>query len=440
MSQKRPNPQYYEEERQILSQANDDWTDPVDDDAKYQNQVKHSVSDKHDLIEAELLGGIEHGGSLGNHRGGYLMAPNSGRGVAGGFLPAIPLMIAPLIASILGSGTSKGTRANVKFGVITTKKPLSMASGGEFYKSLARIASSKTSPKYVEKVMGDLLTKPIWNQIKKGKGVFGSGRNASRLLMGHLMSPILMGHARKALGRDGMGSYPALVNVLERIGEEDGYLSKPVTAKGLVAGGSILGTLWKGAKTLFGKLTGSKLAKTVGEAGSKALEKAAPALTENVIKKVTDYANKKLTDEDKRKIDMEDIDSMREIISKKDRKARAKKLLEKAERDDEKRRRRRRSSYDDDDDDDEAAADERELEFEPEDTGTRLRKEIVGRKKALVPTKKDVGSVPPGKRIIGYSFGQPIYGNGSKTLQRFSKKKVPVARGGAWTVKLSRSP
>lgn len=383
------------------------------------------------MIEAEILGTVEHGGSVGK-RGGYLMAPNAS--TRGGFLPAIPLMIAPLIASILGSGTG---RPKVSFGVITTKKPLSIASGGEFYKSLARLASDKTSPKYVERVMNRLLTKDIWNQIKKGRGVFGGAVRPSRLLMGHLMSPILMGHAKKALGRDHLGSYPALLNALESVGEEDGYLSQPVTAKGLVKGGSILGTLWKGAKTLFGKLTGSKLAKTVGEAGSKALEKAAPALTENVIKKVTDYANKKLTDEDKGKIDMEDIDSMREIINKKDRKARAKKLLEKAEREDEKRRRRRRY-IDEDEDEEEGTEDERDLEFEPEDTGTRLRKEIVGRKKALVPasqralvpaSQRDVGGVPPGKRIIGYSFGQPIYGNGSK-------KKVP--RGGAWTVKLTR--
>jgi hypothetical protein len=423
------DPQYYDEERQLLEEANPKWKDPVDEENEEENDIKQKLSDKHQLIEAELLGSIEHGGGLAS--GGYLQAPNSGRGVSGG---AWPLMLAPLVASLfMGGSLDETKKPKVAYGIIHTKKPLDMSSAANFYRSLSRLASSKTSPGYVEKKMSSLLTPSIWRSIKKNK-VGGSLKSDTTLRMGHLLYPMLQGHATKALGKPYRAVLPRLMSALEQVGDRD--FARPVTADVLRSGGSIFSTLIKGAKNLFQKIIGNKAVKgivgKVGEAGSKALESAAPALTENVIKKVTDYANKKLTEEGKQRIDVDDIESMRELVKKKDRKQRAKKLLEQAEEDDERRQRRRRrtrakaKAYADEDEEDEDDEDEdEEIQVEPSRVGTLRRKAAVANKKALVPTR----TPGDGRRIIGWSAGQPIYEGG------LLKKKT---YGGAWTVKLKR--
>ena len=213
---------------------------------------------------------------------------------------------------------------------------------------------------------------------------------------------------------------------------------------GLTRGGSILSTLWNGAKGLLGKLPGfiGKIFsnKTVQDLGAKALEGATkvaterlPGLTEQAATKIANYAEKKMKG-DEPGVTEGDIEKVQAELAKRKKASRVEELLAKDEREQRlstraSRKKAKRPT---------PLEEEEEIEEELEEEAPPPPRRKAGlarrgtdpapRGRRSEPSEAPAPAPAPIRRIVAFSNGIPVYGQGKKK----SKK------GGAWTVKLTQ--
>lgn len=279
---------FYDEEKEIMRRINPAYRDPIALDAEQTNKmraIEGNILDPYMRTEAECLNAISHGGYLRapGGRGGYINPPT------GGFPPL--LAFAPLIASILGSGTKTG-------GYVHIEKPLNMSNAKNFYKSLHSMMREKINPTLVERKF-DKLFGSGWKKYKNSKD---GGAIVDDLRMGHLLHPILKGHVGKIF--KGTGINPELF--LKHL-EDSGHpiLDMPVNYQTLQRGGSILGSLWSGLKSVLSKGKDiisnifknpkvQEIGKNVVGKVTKVVEERAPEIAEMGANKLADYVSKRL--------------------------------------------------------------------------------------------------------------------------------------------------
>jgi hypothetical protein len=432
ITMQKARPEYYQNEQSILQDIEPGWKDPKDREAAKENKVNAQLT-KEDImsgIRDNLLDSTTGMGYLtAGHGGGYLRPPNLQRN--GGFLPLIPIL-SGLGSLLLGSGMGKHG------GTYHLQRSPNMASASSFFRDIAGQAlEAGAPPELVKAKMIKLFGGTgMYNKVMRGKV---GGAIQGDMKLGHLMAPVLMGHMRRALKNASLP--PAMMSVIES--KFSPFLDKPVTQEDLTKGGSILGSLWNGAKNILGKVVsgvkgffGNKgvqdTASKILDSATGAIGKHAPKLIETAAEKLANYANKEMADDEPSEADIEKV---QKELAKRKKEARAEKLLE----EDEKRKSRRGRKRADDEDYEPSAT--RRFEQRPAEKSDTRRKELVRqrREKALVPygQEEEEEEAPKQRKIVGYRYGEPIYGDGFG--YGFRSKKKLSKKGGAWTVKLSRN-
>ena len=423
---KKARPEYYQQEESILEDINPKWKDPKVREAEMENKIKNDVRTKEMYMDGMTDYIMDQKMGMG-----YLNAPSpSGRGyirppnARGGLFPLIPIL-SGIASLLLGSGISKrGGLANPLYHL---QRQPNLNNASSFFRDIMDQSLRAGAPAGMVK---NKLTKlfggtGMFNKVMKGK--IGGAVLHEPMKMGHLMAPILLGHMKNALKGTKIAP-PEMLHYLESAFRP--FLDREVSPTELSRGGSILSSLWKGAKSLFGSavkgVKGFLGNKNVRDAGSKLLEsttgaigKHGPKLIETAAERLSDYADKTMRDDEPTE---EDIERVQTTLQKRERKARAKKLLEEDER-----RRRRRRGYDEEEEEFEPRRYEptaiRRYELpaaEPSTRGRELVRQRRGQKEEVIPKKR---------RVIGFANGAPVYGDG------LSKKK---ACGGSWVVKLTK--
>lgn len=415
-------PQYYDQERSILKDIEPDWEDPRVIEAEKENKIKGKLYNKnemHDMIEDNLIGGA------GYLSGGYLRPPMAYGGARGGIFPAlIPILagLAPmLLGAIAGDGmanpqSAKGRKIGMPNPFYHAVRPLNLTGASNFYRDIAHQAMAAGAPavlvqKKLQRLFGGA---GMYRHVMTGK--VGGGVH-DKLKLGHLLAPVLHGHLRHALKGSGLNADDVMSAIEDKFGD---VFDKDVTIEELTKGGSILSSIWNGAKGLLGKawegikgIFSNKKVQDIGKAALNKLgevaEKRGPELTEMAANKLADYATQRMkgTEPELTKSEVKMIqDEMRSGKKKKSKR--------------------------------------RQIEEEPEELpsgrsdSSRRKAEVERRKEKksqeLIPYRQredeeeeEDEEDKPEKRVIGFSNGHPVYGYGMK------KKK-----GGAWTVKLSR--
>jgi len=442
------SPQFYDGEQSILKSINPEWEDP-----REQRIHKDVQNDMMLDIENHLYDNGDRAQGMGYLGTGYLSAPRSKQG---GIFPLIPI-ISGIASLLFGSGMSGGI-ANP----LLLNRPPNMNNASSFFKDIMcqAVQNGIPQPLMKQKMIKLFGGVGMFNKVMTGK-IGGGSLNGGPLKMGHLLSPIMMGHMMKAL----KGSRIKPRDVMERIENQFApFLEKIATAEELKKGGSILSSLWSGAKSIFGKvgnavkgLFGNKsVQEAASKIGSKVLERGSELAVKG-LDKLSDYALKDM--EKDPEITDEEIEKVQAELAKRKRKARAKQLLSV---DDKRRRLQRRKTS--------RQEEEEEPEEEEEYTPSALRRfeqpsavKSDTRRKALVqerrrtepsralvpvrnpsrykrgyeeeeeeeeaPQPRNVLSAPPGMHVIAWNGTHPVYGYG------YGKKK---AYGGSWKVRLEK--
>ena len=423
-------------ERELLKQTSN-YIEPQDVEAEYENDTRDAVSgefqDPYEKLQSEVLDGVTHSGKgyigVPGHGigGGYIRAPNT----RGGFLP-LAAMLLPLL---LGSGTGSGTGrrgGNMLSKMIFTNRPLNMSSPKNFFKSLFEDIAERVNPKKVAEKFDKLFAgKGTFNRYLKQKD---GGVILDDMKMGHLLMPLLNAHLKVAL-KKASGINPE--GLLEKIEDDNRSLfEKPVTHETLQSGGSILGSLWTGLKSIFSKISNNPTAMNLGTRALTALGKT--NLPEKGVQALSEYATKKLTGEEpeEKKIRQQET----KIAEMK--RARELRALERAE--EREQRKEEREEEEEEDEYYDRRHPRRKVYEEPirgkvydyevpsgqSDSQLRRRLAEERRRRDLIPTNETNTSIEPVKEktLIGFKNGKPVYASGLK------KKK-----GGSWKVVLQRS-
>jgi hypothetical protein len=393
---KKARPQVYGQEEALLKDLNPEWQYEDDEENTKLNQLRSKEDAKQQMMQG--IADEIYGSTQGM---GYLRAPNAiGRGYLsppqGGFFQ-IPLMLASLLPALFGKGGKRGR--GMMQPVFLTRHP-NLSSASSFYRDISQQAVGSGIPQaFMNKKMSKLFGgSATYRSIMTGK--IGSGVQ-DKLLMGHLLSPLLLGHLKTALKGTGVSPEHLMAEIDENFPQ---IMDQEVTPEVLAKGGSIVGSLWSGVKNIFGKLAPivkniftnpkvKEIGKNVLGKITSVAEKQAPELAELASNKIAQYARKKLTGEEP------------EVRAKK------------GEEEEEAVVPRRKTST--------SAIEELELPSGQSDSA--LRKRLASERRAQTEPSFEVEN-PAGRKIVGYRFGNPIYGVG--------KKKT--AKGGAWSVRLTR--
>ena len=376
MSRRLAKPQFQGDEALLANAINPNYIDPEDEEAKEENENRFKMEQEqrmHSGIQNELYG--ESVGAMG-----YLNPPNVGRGVTGGWI--FPLLAG--LSALLGTGIrSSGMiyrKGNPGQKPVFFTHPPNMSSSSAFYRDIVNQATGQGVPiKTFHKLFGDV---PTFRSMMKGK--IGSG-SIDDLRMGHLLAPLINSHLKKALKGTGIPSEVVMKAIEEKMSP---LLEQMVTPEVMARGGSLLGTLWGGVKSVFGKLkpiiqsifgnpTVKKIITDVGQKVGNVASSEAPKLAELAAQKIADYARTKLKGDEP-------------IASEKP------------------------SS---------------EGSFEPSATQKFEMPSAIHtgeERKQIIAARKNPDT-PKERKILRWDWGVPIYGEG--------KKKTS---GGAWTVKLVR--
>ena len=287
-------------QNEILSTLDPNYQDPQTVEDTEDAKLKKSL-DQNQEIEAYLYDGIQGQGYLSAPSGrGYLRPPNA----HGGIFPLIPILSG--LASMLfgGEGRKRGGfmgRVGMPPPYYHLQRPPHMGSISGFYKDMAQQAIASGAPpllvqKKFEKLFGGA---GMCRKVLSGKV---GGGSVDVMKLGHLLSPILLGHIKKAI--KGTGLNPDEIMQAIESGAKD-IMEQKVDMNTLAKGGSILGSLWSGAKNIFGKVFG--VAKkvisnpTVQRIGQKVLDSAAdvaekrlPGLAEKGLTGLADYAERRM--------------------------------------------------------------------------------------------------------------------------------------------------
>lgn len=388
---RRGNPQVYGQEEAMLKQLNPEYENPEDVEAEQENAIRQKIARKENMIEGmqDELYGITAGK-------GYLRPPNAmGRGylappqATGGWIFPLAMLASSIIPSLFGKGASgKGIRRQP---LMLTSAP-NLTSASAFYRDIARQATGQgMSHKTFVRLFGDNKTYKDMIQGKIGSGVH------DKLLMGHLLAPLVHGHLKKALKGTGLSAEQVMAAVEDKLPE---IFDKEVTPEVMARGGSILGSLWGGLKNVFGKIgsvvkgifsnpkvreIGKNVINKVGDVA----EKRAPDLAEMAANRIADYASKKLKgDEPAAEMEDDEGDDDDEYYEERKKKRPVKKSFEPSAT--------------------------RKFEQPSASRDSSMRKKIIAERKskALVPREEET-SAPKEKVIVGYTRqGMPIYGNG----------------------------
>ena len=428
---RKAQPQWNSDEQVMMKQVDPKFSIQQDDDAAKQRAREAEMYSKGnpDLGTSAndfLLDNVKMGGAGYLTAGGYLRPPNA----RGGVLPLIPIL-SGLAALLLGSGRKKGGSMAAPH-YYNAGRPLDMTSPAGFYRNIIGQALEAGAPadlvkKKFTKLFGGA---GMFNKIVKGK--FG-GATVDKLKLGHLLAPIMIPHLTQALKGTGY-SGEEVFSQAENLNSD--LLDQEVSLDGLTKGGSILGTLWTGAKALFGKIgsvakkifTNPKvqdLASKAVNSVAKVAEERLPKLTESAANKLADYAEKKLKgpepevkpskkakrpepEPESEEVSEEESEEEPEPVPKKKQAPRYVRATEKYEQPN-----------------------------NPPEEGTARRKRLI---KSLIPLPPSAPIIPSNpvsqnssteRRFLGMKDGVAIYGNGRSCG---SKKKRQS--GGAWTVKL----
>lgn len=402
---RKANPTVYGDEANMLKGLNPDWEDPNDEDAEEEEDTRQKLTRKQNMfegIEDHLYGTVQGAGYLRapNARGGYVNPPS------GGFLPLLPIamMASSFLPMLFGKGKKRGG-AYMKDGKMIPNKMIglmrhpNMSSASAFFRDVVQQGHKQGMGLGMwKKLFGSTN---LMNRMLTGR--VGSGV-VDKLQMGHLLSGPVYNHLQKALKGSGISADDVMPEI-----ENLPLFNEDVSLDGLKRGGSIIGSLWTGLKSVMGKagplikkiISNPRLKKIATDSLSKigdVAERNAPALAEKAANRVVDYANRKLKGD--------------EPTPSKSEKAVAK--APKASR------------YDDIEDDD----DDDDYELPSGRSDSNLRKNLANqRKNSTAVAPKPTGE----KRIVGWDMGSPIYGEGRKL------KKNAKIRGGSWKVSLTRA-
>lgn len=429
-----PNrPVLYDEEKQILSDQDDEYEDPQITRARATNKVSNRLygdtfKDPYQRVEAEALNAVDHSPS----DGGYLRAPNSGgylsaSGVSGGFLPALlPFLVPLVISKLIGSG---------RHGMSPPIEALKLLNPVNFFKTMYQgiklIKSKRGKNNFADATMGRVFGSGIhWKQYQKNSHG-GSTNNKTEFKVGHIAMPMLRGHVRKALQGNKNMDPEMFLEMIEKLNEKE--FEQKVTPDVLLHGGSILETVMNLGKSALSKLTSLGVGKLMNLIGKKAVDTGTavlPKLVETGINKLSEHANKKMGVENV--IPVEDLDE--ELNRKKaelKRKHELKKYTRQLELEDE--------LEDENEDEEPPPLPPRKLsrELPSGESDTVRRKKLVSeRKKAVVPVISE-----PENNYVTYENKKSgmvpkMYDKHGNALYGYGKKKVS---GGAWKVQIVRN-
>lgn len=425
---RRGHPQVYGQEEAMLKQLNPEYENPEDVDAEEEIATRQRLARKENMMEgvADELYGTTQGK-------GYLRPPNAmGRGylappqATGGWIFPLAMLASSIIPSLFGKGMKKGGAYINKEGKLVPNRflgrnPLmlthapNLTSASAFYRDIARQATGQgMSHKTFVRLFGDNKTYKDMIQGKIGSGVH------DKLLMGHLLAPLVHGHLKKALKGTGLSAEQVMAAVEDKMPE---IFDKEVSPEVMARGGSILGSLWGGLKNVLGKVgslvsgifknpkvreIGKKVINKVGDVA----DKRAPELAEMAANKIADYANKRLKgDEPAAEMEDDEGDDDDEYYEERRKKRPVKKSFEPSAT--------------------------RKFEQPPASRDSSMRKKIIADRKSRALIPRDEEEAPSERKVVSYDYlGRPVYGNGYRGKKKGSG--YVTASGGAWSVKLVR--
>ncbi len=373
-------PQIYGEEETTLRTIDPNYENYQDEEADEENEMRMKMARKQNMIQGmdEQMYGLTEGK-------GMLRPPNAiGRGyispqATGGWI--FPLLMG--LTSLLGKGMKRGGKA-MPYRPIMLHHPPNLTSASSFYRDIAHQATGQgISHKTFEALFGD---KKAYRDMITGKT--GSGIR-DKLLMGHLLAPLVHNHLKKALKGTGMAPEKIMSAIEDKLSD---VFDQAVTPDVMARGGSVLGSLWNGVKGIFGKILpfvksifsnpkvreiGQNVIGKIGDVASKQ----APEIAEMAANRIASYAKRKLKG-DEPPADMDDEDIHTPSATRKFEQPSAAKD----------------SSY---------------------------RKKIIA-ERALVPRDDDTQKE---RKIIGWNWGQPVYGDGIfDSISNWANKNIPVVR------------
>ena len=265
------------------------------------------------------------------------------------------------------------------------KRHPNLSSASAFYRDMAHQAMGQgMSPNSFSNLFGN---KSAFKNIVTGK--VGSGTK-EKLLVGHILAPIVHQHLKNALKGTGIHADDVMAHLDNSMAD---IYDQPVSSEVMARGGSVFGSLWSGLKSAFSrampvikKIASNPTVKSVVSKVTDQVKKSAPDLAGLAVEKLASYAKRKLKG-DEPPVEVNPRANEPSAIQK----------------------------------------------FEQpsaEKSDARRKQLIASRRSAQVaePEEEPVAPVRKPQRVVGYINGHEVYGDGVK-------KK---AHGGAWTVKLIR--
>ena len=431
----KPTPNYSSDDRAILDELG-----VPDKRVEYAKRLNRQAMEANQAEEKQLgvnqylygnqgtygVSGGYLGGAIEEEDGGYLRA-------SGGFAPLA--LLAPILTAVAPTLIDKAIEGVSWLGrkisghgmggrVIGGRMDrINTTGAGAFLHSLASEAIRNGVP---EEEMRMKLEKLVGS--KRGlSSVRGGSLPLGAMKLGHVVMPLFRNHLANAIKGTGL-SPEDIMSHLEDEPEVDKMMNTSiddvVKGKGI---GTIFGKIWNGVKGLFNKAKDSgvlnKVANSVKEGATKAWEKHGDKL----IEKGTDLAANKINDYLDKKMKGEEPELTATELKKLEEKLKQGKKEQALKDEIERVRAKHSKKYEEDD------------EIPSGKSDTKLRKKLVEERrkvqqeKRIIPKEEDEEEEeeepkPKQMRVVGWNKG-PVYGYG------FKKK----ARGGAWSVTLSRN-